>query len=58
MTGEWCEASGSRRGMVDERVLLDGWDKERLRDVAEWVKWVQIERNMAGLRRDYGEISN
>ena len=42
-----------RRGMVDERVMFDGWDKERLRDVAEWMKWVQIERNMAELRRDY-----
>ena len=42
----------NRRGMVDERVMFDGWDKERLRGVAEWVKWVQIERNMARLRRD------
>ena len=39
--------------MVDERVMFDGWDKELLRDVAEWVKWVRIERNMTKLRRDY-----
>ena len=24
-----------RRGMVDERVMFDGWDKERLRDIVE-----------------------
>ena len=39
--------------MVDEWVMFDGWDKKRLRDVAEWVKWVRIEGNMAELRRDY-----
>ena len=39
--------------MVDERVMFDGWDKELLRDVEEWVRWVQIERNMMKLRRDY-----
>ena len=39
--------------MVDERVMFDGWDKERLRDIVEWVRWVQIERNMTKLRRDY-----
>ena len=42
-----------RRGMVDERVMFDGWDKERLRGVVEWVGWVKIERNMTKLRRDY-----
>ena len=42
-----------RRGMVDERVMFDGWDKELLRDIVEWVRWVQIERNMTKLRRDY-----
>ena len=44
------------RGMVDERVMFDGWDKELLRDIVEWVRWVrwvQIERNMTKLRRDY-----
>ena len=39
--------------MVDERVMFDGWDKELLRDIVEWVRWVQIERNMTKLRRDY-----
>ena len=50
----------NRRGMVDERVMFEGWDKERLRYIVEWVKWVRIEvkwvrieGNMAGLRRDY-----
>ena len=35
MAGEWCETRDNRRGMVDERVMFEGWDKERLRDVAE-----------------------
>ena len=42
----------NRRGMVDERVMFEGWDKERLRYIVEWVKWVRIEGNVAGLRRD------